>query len=145
MLQLFFYYYLYYYLYPRFFQKESTTEHKDLLPEMWPGGKSSYGIYSEELDSLVLFHACKSCICKILKVSALARSETTQQKLNKSCFEFNSQIIKKDKNCLDELLIELSEENDSTLFLVCSNCKSLMCSLAIYDELNYLDESYIIT
>ena len=71
-----------YYLYKRnkssdFFQKKSTTEHKDLLPETWPVGKSSYGIYSEELDRLVIFYARKSCICKILKVSALARSETT--------------------------------------------------------------------
>ena len=128
-----------------FFQKKSTTEHKDLLLETWPGGKSSYGIYSEELDGLAVFHACKSGICKILKFSALARSETTQQKLNKSCFEFNSQSIKRDRSLLDELLIELSEENDSRCFLVCSNCKSLMCSLAIYDELNYLDESYIMT
>ena len=104
-----------YYLYkinksPDFFQKKSTTEHKDLLPETWPVGESCYGIYSEELDGLVIFHACKSCIYKILKVSALARSETTRQKLNKSCFAFNSQIIKRDRNCLDELIIELSEK-----------------------------------
>ena len=146
MLQLFFYYYLYKInKSPGFFQKKSMTEHEDLLPETWPVGKSSYGIYSEELDGLVIFHACKSCICKLLKVSALARSETTRQKSNKNCFAFNSQIIKRDRNCLHELLIELSEKNDSTFFPMCSNCKSLMCSLAIYDELNYLDESYIIT
>ena len=114
-------------------------------PSEWPKALSSQGWYNEMPE--FLFHACRSCMSRVLEITSAGNCNKTRQIINSMCCFINSQLLPAEENCLDKVHIWLNHriKHGDTLDFVCEQCKPNLCALIIYKELNFSDKSYIIT
>ena len=115
---------------------------KTANPNEWLKAFSSQNWYNEMPG--FLFHACKTCMCKILEITTAGNCNKVRKIMNSTCCFVNSQLSA-EENCSDEVHFELNHriKNGDTLDIVCSQCKPKFCTMIIYKELNLLDKSCI--
>ena len=92
-----------------------------------------------------LFHACKTCMCKILEITTGGNCNKVRKVMNSTCCFMNSQLPA-EENCLDKVHFWLNHQikYGDTLNIVCSQCKPKLCTMITYKELNFLGKSYVI-
>lgn len=114
----------------------------------WLKALSAQGWWYDDNAPGLLFHACRSCICRVLQTNLAAKCSNVREILNSTCGFINSQhLLSNEENCLDKVHFELNSRMkcENTLDMVCTPCKSKLCVLVIDKELNSLNKSYIIT
>ena len=112
-------------------------------PNEWPKALSFQTWYNEMPG--LLFHACKTCISKILEITKADNCNKVRKIMNSMCCFINSQLLA-EENCLDKVHFWLNHriKYGDTLDIGCLQCKSKLCTMIIYKELNLLDKSYTI-
>ena len=112
-------------------------------PNEWPKALSFQSWYNEMPG--FLFHACKTCMSKILEITTADNRNKVRKIMNSTCCFINSQLSA-EEYCLDKVHFWLNHriKYGDALDIVCLQCKSKLCTMIIYKELNLLDKSYII-
>ena len=96
----------------------------------------------------LLFHACRSCILKLLEITAAVNYSSVLAILSRTCYFVNSQWITSEENCLDKIYFDLNGRTGrrcGDLLGVCSQCQTMLCLSIIHKEFNCLDKYFILT
>ena len=121
---------------------------KSLNSDDWPRKLSSPLSWHSQAPGL-LFHACKTCIIKVLQITAAYKAVNLHKILNSTCSFVKSQrlfTLALNENFLDRIGFGTAGKMyEGSLRNVCAECKSKLCFKIIHREINYLDKSYILT
>ena len=95
------------------------------------------------------FYAFKTCIIKVLQITAAYNTVNEHKILNTTCSFVNSQwliTLTLEENCLDKINFGTAgKKYEGSLRNVCAECKSKLCLKIFHRKFNYLDKSCILT
>ena len=86
----------------------------------------------------LLFHVCRTCIFKVLEITAAANSTSVHEILNSTCYFINLQwLFRLEENCLDRIHFELNGrigiKYEGILGNVCAQCQTKLCLKIIHE------------
>ena len=127
--------------FPRISKQKLVRTKWPVLADDWPKAKSSRGWYSQAPG--LSFHACRTCICKVLEITAAVNSTSVREIFNSTCFFVNSQwLFTLKENCLDKIYFDLNGrigiKYDGILSNVCAQCQTKLCLKIIHREFKVL-------